>query len=121
MKMDNWQPIETAPKDGTRLLVWNREHNEATVARWGQPEPFVLWGDMHCWTTDQEYDYSSVVEATHWMLLPGSPDSDAAWTSWDRPDLPLKITDYDERTKPEQPAPKPLPRPHPVFGFDEWG
>ncbi|MEC9345534.1 MAG: hypothetical protein VYB54_04855 [Pseudomonadota bacterium] len=33
--MIEWQPIETAPKDGTPVLVWS-EHDEpsAVVARW---------------------------------------------------------------------------------------
>lgn len=31
-----WQPIETAPKDGTVLLVKNRVMDRAVEARWGE-------------------------------------------------------------------------------------
>ena len=30
--MVDWQPIETAPKDGTRILLWDTD--EAVIAKW---------------------------------------------------------------------------------------
>ena len=29
-----WQPIGTAPRDGTRILLWNAERAEAVFGRW---------------------------------------------------------------------------------------
>ena len=67
-----WQPIETAPRDGTRLLTWDGEDMQlAWVKRdFSDPE----W-DKHLnfWVyTDEEltyYDY----QPTHWQPLPSPP------------------------------------------------
>ncbi len=52
-----WQPIETAPKDGMPLLLWNGDRAE--VAKWE--------GDG--WWYIDEYTF----DATHWMPLPAPP------------------------------------------------
>ena len=60
---DGWKPIETAPKDGTRILVCRNELVEpVTVGYWSMVEcrfvtPLTL--DQH--------------PATHWMPLPARP------------------------------------------------
>lgn len=57
-----WRPIETAPKDGTKLLLWA---GNAVVGQWyakvvGTPVWSVSWnGDEF--------------EPTHWMPLPEPP------------------------------------------------
>lgn len=59
---DGWQPIETAPKDGTRLL-----------ACWDINEPSygVVWWEDGSWV---EYDADNrVSDPTHWRPLPVSP------------------------------------------------
>ena len=56
-----WQPIETAPKDGTRVLVV--EDGEYHVAWWRQG-----------WTRAGD-DYDIAMEPTHWQPLPPYPTS----------------------------------------------
>jgi len=60
--MSEWQDISTAPKDGTRILVYQRI---------GGPD-FVRWiGAPHNkWSID---GFGSVDKPTHWMPLPAPP------------------------------------------------
>lgn len=65
--MSEWQPIETAPKDGTRILVYGKTWPEIAVAEWRPtcilPEAWVL--HPYC---------ESDAEPSHWMPLPSSPE-----------------------------------------------
>lgn len=57
-----WQPIETAPKDGTRILLW-----VVPPRMW---VPFA-WENGR-WMGD---DYPlNMAEATHWTPIPTPPD-----------------------------------------------
>ncbi len=56
--MNSWQPIKTAPKDGTRILVVGSESNQVRVDLWKQK----LW-----WLSRQSD------QPTHWMPLPAPP------------------------------------------------
>ena len=78
----NWQPIETAPKDGTQILVW--DGNNFNVSWYGYPsvseryKAFIYGeavGDYNC--------FSEVYEPTHWMPLPEPPQSLSANASAD--------------------------------------
>lgn len=71
-----WQPIESAPKDGTRIVVWN---GAAHFARWsddchmGQFEKAPGWQVFEC-EDDTFYAWGlSASEVTHWMPLPQPP------------------------------------------------
>ena len=63
-----WQPIETAPRDGTKILAWDGQ--DVKIARTKEscsnpPSKFWVY-------TDEEltyYDYSP----THWQPLPSPP------------------------------------------------
>lgn len=59
-----WQPIETAPKDGTKILVYCGATSipEVFVAKWLVKSAFwiVCFTDMDC-------------KPTHWMPLPDDP------------------------------------------------
>ena len=53
-----WQPIETAPKDGTLVVLWDRRENF---------RPYVgIWS--HGWKRDS--DGAGDFYPTHWMSLP---------------------------------------------------
>jgi hypothetical protein len=59
--MNEWQPIETAPKDGTEILVY---HNECcSVREWGKNDD----GD-EIWLPRIRGFFP-----THWMPLPNPP------------------------------------------------
>lgn len=61
--MTDWQPIETAPKDGRRIDVWSHGRR-LTDAAWHQ--------EWQTWATP----YGRIVyEPTHWMPLPAVPDA----------------------------------------------
>ena len=53
-----WQPIETAPKDGSDILVWDGD--SVSLANWFGGEWWVLG----------EFTLDNV---THWMPLPPPP------------------------------------------------
>lgn len=72
--MTEWQPIETAPKDGTRILAWQPEGQwksrrllrgaRAEIVYWhrpANPEHGGFWVPSF--------------RPTHWMPLPAPPES----------------------------------------------
>ena len=60
---DGWRPIESAPRDGSYILVWNRK--EAVVAYGYEHDGLTYWWDA--------YSQSVPVNATHWQPLPPAP------------------------------------------------
>ena len=69
--LDEWQPIETAPKDGTPIDVWVIDVNSA------YRKTEIFWNtDTHCWwDNDQYYGQGGPMDgtATHWRPLPKPP------------------------------------------------
>lgn len=61
-----WQPIETAPKDGSWLLGYDRD----AETYGGKTHKVIRWKGGW-WTQWSEHD--GVCNATHWMPLPQSP------------------------------------------------
>lgn len=72
---DGWQPIETAPKDGTRIMLFCSGKYGAVFGHWNKdqyskkPRPY--------WTNDKEqlwgvYD-TRANQPTHWKPLPKPP------------------------------------------------
>jgi len=59
-----WQPIETAPKDGTEILCWVLGCDEHQVLWWSEHDCWKRWGDT--------YEHYS---PTHWMPLPMQPNA----------------------------------------------
>lgn len=75
--MSDWLPIESAPKDGTKIDLWyphgiGREPNSYwhSIQAWGYDVPAT---DRH---HPQEMDFMTRgCEPTHWMPLPNPPIS----------------------------------------------
>ena len=65
-----WQPIESAPKDGTVILLWDAEFTGVRVARWHSTLPYVNLAEGGYWQSAHSYHG---VKATHWMPLPAPP------------------------------------------------
>jgi hypothetical protein len=62
--MQSWIPIESAPRDGTEILV--SEYGTLDIAFWSDQRnkwlgPYDMCGDVE------------VMEPTHWMPLPTPP------------------------------------------------
>jgi hypothetical protein len=62
-----WQPIESAPKDGTRVMLADAEWTD--IGRWRI--------ESQLWMDDDDAGWTDPFWPTHWMPLPpppGSPD-----------------------------------------------
>jgi hypothetical protein len=70
-----WHPIETAPRDGTDILVWGRYCMDPCTVRWKHEEWEGSWDGMR--VIDQSGDfgttYQTITAPTHWMPLPEPP------------------------------------------------
>ena len=68
-----WRTIDSAPKDGTDVLlcVWQEDgYGEIDVGSWGFIEKSDWYGsDVIGWLSN----YGRIEEPTHWMPLPSSP------------------------------------------------
>lgn len=62
--VDGWQPIETAPKGGKDILIWNEASAMLQIALWVPT--------MGCWLTDEDH-YVDSDELSHWHPLPAAP------------------------------------------------
>ncbi len=68
--MSEWQPIETAPRDGTVVLLYPRAHQH----KW--PISMALWrADKGAWHNYFKVNGASDGAFTHWMPLPESPQT----------------------------------------------
>lgn len=67
-----WQPIETAPKDGTRVLICDA-HGQINIAHWAEEFDALDHGLINAWVIYDcdDYYYSLWVKyPAHWMPLP---------------------------------------------------
>ncbi len=70
---DGWQPIETAPRDGTEVLILR--DGRLALGWWSddpyRPEPVPFWHgtDVH----DYGKKWAQKTQPTHWMPLPAAP------------------------------------------------
>lgn len=64
--MMEWHPIETAPKDGTQILVWGDPYSYDWAIF------IVRYVQINKWSGWQTWD-SADQEPTHWMPLPQPP------------------------------------------------
>ena len=71
--MSDWQPIETAPKDETRILLHGLVVRPSVDA--GKHSTVIgYWTDFN---TGGWVWYGAVMEFTHWQPLPEPPTKDA--------------------------------------------
>ncbi len=80
--MSKWQPIETAPKDGTIILLaetnfqnetsWDRYSN-IDIGAWEEKLPGAPPDETEFWWAS---NYGRVENPTHWMPLPAPPQED---------------------------------------------
>lgn len=84
--MSKWQPIETAPTDGT--FVWCYANGEQFSARWldecpSAPDDYghdAGWSSKCGWCAPgnsglrPEYQWPPLNQPTHWMPLPEPPE-----------------------------------------------
>lgn len=85
--MEDWQPIETAPKDGTPVLLFAG----ASIQHDSAPKPFFhvsRWVNetRERWEPKSEWELVRVIEdashweswelPSHWMPLPAPPQED---------------------------------------------
>ena len=65
--MSEWQPIETAPKDGSEVWAFNDEQGRM---KWISGDGYALW----VWADALLCDVDPSPESpTHWMPLPEPP------------------------------------------------
>ena len=81
--MSEWQPIETAPKDGSKIVIWSKVYDHCPIARWGEmgtEEDFFCGWHLEgthspCCSCEDDFigyaeDESDGYMPTHWMPLP---------------------------------------------------
>jgi len=68
---DEWQPIETAPKDGTQILIFSKSEGRAIASFSHIDEDGTVW-----WKSGEFPEYSS--GATDWLPLPEGPSEEVA-------------------------------------------
>lgn len=80
-----WQPIETAPKDGTRVFVYGWQYGVSLfgIGYWFQPRTIKELGGWICHTLPgHEFVSGTFSNPTHWMPLPIVPKSPSAPIDW---------------------------------------
>jgi hypothetical protein len=74
-----WQPIKTAPKDGTPVLGWNAEYGarETRSITFTPGSPGFAQGRTDRWWQWGEpiHNWASSWNPTHWMPLPNAPEA----------------------------------------------
>lgn len=72
--MNKWQPIETAPRDGTKIMVIGgmAEEDDGTWDYQPLNIPMIVEYRVHYWQCIRNC-YMTAVNPTHWMPLPKLP------------------------------------------------
>lgn len=74
--MTSWLPIDSAPKDGTEVLVWACMTIYAKKLSASDADKSCIWvarWDAGCWLSVDDCRLSP----THWMPLPPPPERQA--------------------------------------------
>ena len=82
-----WQPISTAPKDGTEFNAYRPDqgvftcrhaHAEEFVAKDMNGDPVEEYPDFECWWHDRWGWLEGDETPTHWTPLPPAPEREGA-------------------------------------------
>ncbi len=74
-----WRPIDTAPRDGTRVDLWvihpDRPGYRETDCRWETDDEGSEWFDRRGGMVEgfKILDQPYLIRATHWRPIPGPP------------------------------------------------
>lgn len=69
--MSDWQPIETAPKDGTAFLATGWDRGSSGGCR----HTVVAYWDKECGFLEEGHPYdSNLTYLDYWMPLPSPPE-----------------------------------------------
>lgn len=63
---ERWQPIDTAPRDGTKILVWHPQVQGIALDR-------QAGAAVDEWKHGKWWRSYPAQQPTHWMPLPGPP------------------------------------------------
>jgi hypothetical protein len=67
-----WQPIATAPKDGTMVMIYDQgDPTPIAVAYWTTS----VWVDGGAWVQEEHRSDTYTFNPTHWMPLPTPPST----------------------------------------------
>lgn len=77
--MSEWRPIETAPKDGRRIIAFitdNGPYDGRVIAYWAGEIPAGRDGRYHAWQSiDEQCGGEAPIDPSHWLPLPEAPQS----------------------------------------------
>lgn len=80
--LPEWQTIDTAPKDGTKILAWNSEYGarETKSETYGEGSIGFSEGRTDRWWQwlEPKNNWSLKWSPTHWMPLPAPPNQEGA-------------------------------------------
>lgn len=74
VRVDAWQPIKTAPKDGTRIVLYAAQWTDdgVTLGEWS--ERIGCWSaDAGCMEDGPAMTSDVLDGPTHWMPVPAPP------------------------------------------------
>ena len=80
LKKDDWLPIETAPRDGTAIILWNGLTGFSSTVGVGYWTNAIKYREDLCradepasfrWSSDG--NKNGMTLATHWMPMPQAP------------------------------------------------
>lgn len=72
--MSEWQPIKTAPTDGTAVLLWPYVHFDIFLGKSPGEVTIGFFSDVH-----QDWynpELKATFSPTHWMPLPEPPEEE---------------------------------------------
>lgn len=78
-RLEGWQPIETAPKDGTAILIacdYHRPNRSQVTLAWWEPRVRKWVESQHWDDCEDDWNFNTCAfRVTHWMPLPDHPEA----------------------------------------------